>query len=251
MMRRIVRTAGILILLACGVLSAADIDGVSILNAVDKQRYFESDDFSAEIAMVREDPEDGIEKFVVRQFRRDSEEKFVFLFQEPPVRKGQGYLSIGDNLWFYDPESRKFSHTSMKEQFGGTDARNSDFGFSEMNEDYRVLSIEEGTLGKYDVYILDLEARHNEVTYPKQKIWVTRELYLVLKTEDYSATARLLRTSLFPSYARAGEQYVASKMIFIDRLVEGQKTTIALSNISLAPLPNTLFTKSYIERVNR
>ncbi len=250
-MKRISTIAGALMLLVCGALSAADVDGDKILNAIDGQRNFQNSDFSAEMTMVKEDPEEGIEKMVVQQFRRDSNDKFVFLFQEPKVRKGQGYLRIGDNLWFYDPESRKFSHTSMKEQFGGTDARNSDFGSSGMIDDYRTLSIEKATLGKYDVYILELEARHNEVTYPKQKIWVTRQRYLVLKTEDYSATDRLLRTSLFPSYARAGDQYVASKMIFIDRLLEGKKTTISLSKISLASLPDPLFTKSYIERVNR
>ena len=250
-MTRMSSTAGALMLWACSALAAADLESEKILDAIDRQRNFQNNDFSAEMTMVREDPEEGIEKMIVQQFRRDSDQKFVFLFQQPMVRKGQGYLRVGDNLWFYDPESRKFSHTSMKEQFGGTDARNSDFGSSGMNADYHVLSIEEGTLGKYAVYILELEAKHNEVTYPKQKIWVTRERYLVLKTEDYSATGRLLRTSLFPSYARAGDQYVASKMIFIDRLVQSKKTTVSVARISLAALPDSLFTKSYIERVNR
>ena len=239
------------LLMTAGVLFAADVDGETILAAIDSQRNFRDADFSSTVSMVREDPEEGIEKMVVQQFRRDSEDKLVFLFQQPAVKKGQGYLLIDDNLWFYDPESRKFSHTSMKEQFGGTDARNSDFGSSGMNVDYRVLSIEEGTLGKYNVYILDLEARHNEVTYPRQKIWVTSDRYLVLKTEDYSETGRLLRTSLFPNYAKAGDQYVASRMIFVDELVEGKKTSISLSEISLAKLPDSVFTKSYIERVNR
>ena len=232
-------------------LFAADVDGEQILSSIDSQRNFESSDFSAIVTMIQEDPEEGIEKMVVQQFRRDRDDKLVFLFQEPAVKRGQGYLLIDDNLWFYDPESRKFSHTSMKEQFGGTDARNSDFGSLSMNDDYRVLSLDEGKLGKYSVYILDLEARHNEVTYPRQKIWVTQDLYLVLKSEDYSETGRLLRTSLFPNYAKAGSKYVASRMIFVDELVEGKKTSISLSEISLVGLPDSVFTKSYVERVNR
>jgi hypothetical protein len=31
---------------------------------------------------------------------------------EPESQLGQGYLKVDDNLWFYDPESRKFSHSS-------------------------------------------------------------------------------------------------------------------------------------------
>ena len=249
-MKRKFRATLLLLCLSAGALFAADMDGDKILNAIDELRNFEDVDFSAVMSMVRED-EDGVEKMKVQQFRRDGEDKFVMLFLEPAVQKGQGYLRIDDNLWFYDPESRKFSHTSMKEQFGGTDARNSDFGASNMIDDYRILSVEEGTLGQYSVYILDLEAKHNEVTYPQQRIWVTRDRYLVLKTEDYSETGRLLRTSLYPNYAKAGDQYVASRMIFVDELVEGEKTSITLSEISLADLPDSVFTKSYIERVNR
>jgi outer membrane lipoprotein-sorting protein len=240
-----------LLMMGGGALIAADIDGVKILQAIDDQHNFYDSDFSSAMSMIQEDPEEGVEKMAVQQFRRDGEDKFVFLFLEPTVQKGQGYLRIDDNLWFYDPESRKFSHTSMKEQFGGTDARNSDFGVSTMIEDYNILSIEEGKLGKYDVYILDLDAKHNEVTYPKQKIWVTRDRYLVLKSENYSKTGRLLRTSLFPNYTRIGDQYIASRMIFVDQLVEGKKTSITLSEISLEPLPDSVFTKAYIERVNR
>ena len=238
-------------LFTAGDLIASDINGEEILRAIDKHRNFDDVDFSSVMTAIKEDPEEGVEKMEIQQFRRDSDDKFVLLFLEPAVKKGQGYLMINDNLWFYDPESRKFSHTSMKEHFGGTDAKNSDFGMSTMIEDYRILSINEGALGKYSVYILDLEAKHNEVTYPGQKVWVTREGFLVLKTEDYSETGRLLRTSLYPSYSKVGGRTVPSRMIFIDELVEGKKTSVSLSKISLALLPDSVFTKSYIERVNR
>ncbi len=58
----------------------------------------------------------------------DGEEKFLAIVMKPDIDKGTGYLGQGDNYWIYDPESRKFSHTSMKDSFGGSHARNSDFG---------------------------------------------------------------------------------------------------------------------------
>ena len=250
-MKRKTILSTLLLLAALAAAPALDIDGEGILKVIDEQSNFENRDFSSVMSMVREDPEDGVEKMTVQQFRRDREDKFVFLFLEPAVRKGQGYLRIDDNLWFYDPESRKFSHESMKEHMAGTDARNSDFGVSKLHDDYNVLSAVPGTLGKYEVYILDLAARHNEVTYPGRKIWVTRDTHLLLKSEDYSETGRLLRTTLIPNYARAGAQLVPSRVIFVDELVKGKKTSILLSEISLAPLPDSVFTKAYVERVNR
>ena len=226
-------------------------EGQAILDEIDFALNFDQDDFAAVMTMISEDPEAGVEKRVIQQYRRDSEEKFLMLFQEPVTQRGQGYLMIDDNLWFYDPESRKFSHTSMKEQFGESDARNSDFGESTFSEDYRVVSVTEGTLGKFEVYVMELEGLHNEVTYPGQKIWVTRDVHLVLKTEDYSANGRLMRTSYLPTYTQIGGKYMPAKMIFVDNLIEGKKTQMTITEISIDPLPDSLFTKAYVERVNR
>ena len=222
-----------------------------LLNQIDTAMNFNERDLSAVMTMISEDPDTGIEKRVIRQFRRDSEEKFLMLFQEPITQKGQGYLMIDDNLWFYDPESRKFSHTSMKEQFAQSDANNSDFGESSIADDYQVASVSEGTLGRFAVYVMSLKGTHNEVTYPNKKIWVTKDTNLVLKTEDSSINGRLMRTSYFPSYAKVGTTYMPTKMIFADNLIEGKKTQLTITDLSVDKLPDSLFTKSYVERVSR
>jgi outer membrane lipoprotein-sorting protein len=245
--------AGAVLLLSTTLLfGAISLDqGQQILSEIDQMSTFSGVDLAAEMSLVSEDPEEGIERSVVQQFRDDDQDKFLLLIKEPVIQKGQGYLMIDDNLWFYDPESRNFSHTSLKDQFNDSDANNSDFNSSSLTEDYEVTAIEEGRLGKYDVYIMEVEATNNEVTYPTMKMWVTRQNSLLLKSEDYSAGGRLMRTSLYPSYARAGGNVIPTKMIFIDELVEGKKTTINITNISVEDLPDSIFTKSYVERVNR
>ena len=40
-------------------------------------------------------------------------------------------------------------------------------------------------------------------------------------------------------------------MIFVDELVDGKKTQVSLKDLSIKDLPNSIFTKAYIERVNR
>ncbi len=234
--------------------SAAAIDlaeGQNILERIDFSMSFENVDFSSVMTMISEDPEKGVEKRVIQQYRRDSEDKFLLLIVEPVTQRGQGYLMIDDNLWFYDPESRKFSHTSLKEQFAESDANNSDFRQSSIAEDYKVTNVQEGTLGKFSVYILDLTATNNEVTYPNERIWVTRDTNLVLKSEDSSANGRLMRTSYFPNYTPIGEKYLPTKMIFVDNLINGRKTQITMTDISTERLSDSIFTKSYVERVSR
>ena len=243
-------------LVAAGILGgtslwAVDVDVQALLAEIDRQRTFNSQDLTAVMTMISEVPEDGGERTVLQQFRRDADDAFLILIRDPAVQRGQGYLRQGENLWFYDPESRKFSHTSLKEAFQGTDARNSDFGDVSFAEDYKVRTIEEGALGRYAVYVLDLQATSNEVTYPFLKAWVTQEGSLVLKTEDYSLTERLMRTSYYPRYVRVGDVVVPTEMIFVDELVEGKKTRISMSDLSDSVISDSVFTKAYVERANR
>ena len=251
-----IRRCATAFLMTAGLLSATaswavDIDVQALLAEIDRQRTFGDQDFTAVLTLVSEDPEEGVERTVAQQFRRDDDDAFLILIRDPAVQRGQGYLRQGDNLWFYDPDSRKFSHTSLKEAFQDTDARNSDFGDVKYAEDYTARTIEEGTLGKYAVYVLDLQATSDEVTYPFLKVWVTREGGLVLKTEDYSLTERLMRTSYYPRYARVGSAVVATEMIFVDELVEGKKTRISMTDLSAAAIPDSVFSKAYVERANR
>ena len=83
------------------------------------------------------------------------------------------------------------------------------------------------------------------------KMWVTKGTNLVLRTEEYSLTKRLMRSSLFPNYAKVGSGVIPTQMIFIDELVKGKKTQITISEISTNKLPDHVFTKAYVERVNR
>ena len=248
---RVGMISAVLLLLSLMCVNAVTLDLEAILSSIDRRRNFENTDFSAIMTMIQENAEDGVSKRVVQQFRRDGADQFLMLILEPEDRKGQGYLRVEDNMWMYDPISRKFSHTSLKERFENTDARHSDFRRSTTAEDYDIANVTEGKLGKYSVYILELEAKHEEVTFPFKTIYVTQNSNLVLKTEDYSLTERLMRTSLYPKYAKIGDQYVATTAIFIDELTEGSKTQINISEISVEKLPEYVFTKAYVERVNR
>ena len=223
----------------------------SLLVEIDRNTNMEEQDLSMVATMITESNEDGVDKNIIRMFRRDAKDQFLILFQEPENQRGQGYLQVDDTLWFYDPESRKFTHTSVKDSFDDSDANNSDFGEANWTEDYQVVSTNEGTLGRFEVFILDMEANHDEVTYPSMKIWVNKNPALVLKAEEYSLSGRLLRTSYFPNYTKVGDGFLATQLIFVDEVVQGDKTTISFERISTIELTDDVFSKSYVERVNK
>ena len=222
-----------------------------VLRNIDDNSNFENSDFSCTYTFVSEEP--GAERSVrqAKLFRRDRNDSMVIVILKPEVQRGQGYLQTGENMWFYDPESRKFTHTSVKDSFQETVARNGDFRRSAVSEDYRIESSADGTLGDYDVIIADLEAVSSDVPYPFLKLWIRKDNHIILKSEEFSLTRRLIRTGLFPKYAKVDDKYVPTLMLFVDALIEGKKTQITLKEISLKELSDSVFTKSYIERVNR
>ena len=152
-------------------------------------------------------------------FRRDEKKQFAMLVLLPEVNKGQGYLREDDNIWFYDPTSRKFSFSSIKENIQNSEAKNSDLTKRSLLEDYDVTSTKEGTVGKIPVWIMDLKAKTDEVSYERVVLHVRKDRTMLLKQEDYSVSGRLMRTSLFPKYVEISGRLVPSQMLIIDEQI--------------------------------
>jgi outer membrane lipoprotein-sorting protein len=232
-------------------LFAQSPDWHAILSKIDEMTNFGTIDFSAEITVVTTRPGEENEAIQARYFRRDSEEKFLILILKPEVQKGQGYLAVGDSLWFYDPENRKFAFSSLKDRFADSGANNEDFSSSRLSRDYTVQSWEEVQLGKFDTWAVVLTANSSSVPIAKLKLWIRRDNYLVLKQEEYSLTDRLLRTTAIPNYQIVNGRYIPVQMLTVDNVKVGEKTQITFKNPSVTRLPDSVFTKTYLERVNQ
>jgi outer membrane lipoprotein-sorting protein len=150
----------------------------------------------------------------------------------------------------YDPSSGNFSHSTMKENINSTDAKNSDFKKYTFAEDYDITKTEEGKLGAYDVWILSLTAKNNEVSYQKIRLTVRKDRSVPLKEEDFSVSDRLMRTTLFlPTYIQAGTKLIPAKIKMVDEINKGQQSVLTISDVAVAKLPDSTFTKAFLERV--
>jgi len=219
--------------------------------------YFDAD-FSAEYTILQERPGQSLSKTVAGIFRRDSKETYVMVIMEPQISKGQGYLKEGNTLWFYDPESRVFNTTSSTERFRNTNASNSDFTRSTLALDYKVVAGEDAVLGRFECRLLTLEAVSTEVTYPRMKIWISND-GLLRKSEDYSLSGQLLRTSAIPDYYRIDNSFIPRQILIVDALrgayingkFENEKTQITISKPSFRKVADSVFSKTFLETVNR
>ncbi len=243
--------------IAVSVLSAQS-DLQTRLKSIDELVTFDDTDISAEYKIVKRDPGGASSTTVATIFRRDKKEQFLILVLEPVIDKGKGYLKLGDNLWLYDPVGKSFTFTSAKERFQNSSARNSDFNRSNFSNDYKVVKSYPKKLGVWDCTVLELEAVNNQVSFPKVKLWVSED-NLIRKMEDYSLSGQLMRVTAVPKYQKVGEKWLPASIVFLDYLrskrinnrIEYERTTITIKNPSISKLPDSLFTKEYLERVNR
>jgi outer membrane lipoprotein-sorting protein len=242
---------------AVGAQSSGTTDFVALLRHADSLVTFMDSDFSALYTFVKDTPGQGISTKQAMVFRRDRDNTYLIVVVQPDEDKGKGYLKSGNNLWFYDPVSRRFTFTSSKERFQNLNARNSDFTRSNLAGDYRVVNASRQKLGRYDCWVLDLQAKSDDMTFPKTKIWID-EQGLVRKTEDYSFSGQHLRTVAFPVYQQVGTRYVPQTVVIQDELrgamINGtfvkEKTTYTISRPSLQRLPDATFTKAWLEHVS-
>jgi outer membrane lipoprotein-sorting protein len=229
-----------------------------LLAKVDSLVSYYGTDFSAEYTIVQEKPGQGLSTTVAGIFRRDSSETFVIVIMQPMINKGQGYLKQDKTLWFYDPESRRFNTTSNAERFQNTNARNSDFTRSTLAQDYKVTAGENAKSGRFDCRLMTLEAVTTEVTYPRMKVWVSSD-GLLRKSEDYSLSGQLLRTSAIPDYYQIGGRFVPKQILFVDALrgavIKGvfmnEKTQISIAKPSFGKVADSVFSKTFLETVNQ
>jgi outer membrane lipoprotein-sorting protein len=247
----------ILTLIYCFSSNLWAISDQELLANVDSLVSYYNTDFSAEYTIVQDKPGQSRVTTVTGVFRRDSKEQYVMIVMQPPISRGQGYLKEGKTLWFYDPESRRFNTTSSADRFQNTNARNSDFTRSTLAQDYKVVSGENTTLGRFKCRLLTLEAVTTDVTYPKMKVWVSDDS-LLRKTEDYSLSGQLLRTSAVSDYYNIDGRFVPRQILFVETLkgamINGtfanEKTQFTITKPSFNKVADSVFSKAFLENVS-
>jgi outer membrane lipoprotein-sorting protein len=229
-----------------------------VLKKVDSLASYYDTDFSAEYTIVQEKPGQPRSTTVAGVFRRDSLETYVIVIFQPAISRGQGYLKQGKTLWLYDPESRRFNSTSSSDRFQNTNARNSDFTRSTLAQDYRISGGEDAVLGRFNCRLLTLESITTDVTYPRMKIWVSED-GLIRKSEDYSLSGQLLRTTAIPDYFQTGGRFVPKRILFVDELrganINGvfvnERTQITITRPSFDKIADSVYSKTFLETVNK
>jgi hypothetical protein len=191
-------------------------------------------------------------------YRRDEDDKQMFLFTKPRSEAGKGYLRVDKNLWLYDPATGRWERRTERERIGGTDTRRGDLDESRLAEEYDARFEADEQLGKYDVHRILLEVKPGvDVAFPVVRIWVDKETLNVLKRQEMALSGKLMRTLYYPrwkkvySESKKADVWYPEEMRVYDEIEKGNATLILIREIDLRSLQANMFTKAWLESKSR
>ncbi len=191
-------------------------------------------------------------------YRRDADEKLMFLFMAPKSEAGKGYLRIDDNIWMYDPNVGKWERRTERERIGGTDSRRADFDQSKLAVEYTPTYLGADKLGKFDVHKLKLAVKAGrDVAWPIIELWVDQATGNVLKRQEFALSGKLMRTALYPKWhkvyseSKQADVWYPKQMYFYDEVEKGNQTIVSIKDIDLRGLDKNMFTKAWLESKSR
>jgi len=176
-------------------------------------------------------------------------ENSIVLTLEPASERGQMLLMKERDLWIFLPRVSQPVRLSMAQRLTGQVA-NGDVARANFTGDYNPSLAGAERIGTENFYVLDLAAVDRKVTYQRVRYWVRQKDYRPYKAEFYSVSGRLLKSCRYEDYRMLGGKLRPGRLVMTDALTKGSESTLMYSDLKLRELPDRIFTKEYMRRLD-
>jgi len=82
------------------------------------------------------------------------------------------------------------------------------------------------------------------------RYWVRRGDYRPYKAEFYSLSNRLLKSCRYDDFRPLAGKLRPARLVMTDALIKGAESTLQYSDMKLRQLPDQIFTKEYLRRLD-
>ena len=223
-----------------------DAKAKKIVEDADRIR-FPAEGFQVDVAIVTTGKDRSADERRYRVLSKGNENTVVMV-TEPASQRGQILLMRGHDLWIFLPNVSQPVRLSLSQRLTGQVA-NGDLARANFAGDYspKLLRTETIEGEKYDV--LELTAVDRSVTYQRVLYWVHDSNSAPYKAEFYSVSNRLLKTCTYGKYEKMLDRPRPTQLVMTDALHEGEKSVLDYSAMKLRDLPDKVFTKDYLKKL--
>ena len=175
-------------------------------------------------------------------------ENTVVMTTEPASERGQIMLMKGHDLWIFLPTVSQPVRLPLAQRLTGAVA-NGDLARANLAGDYKPQLLRTEKVDGEPMYVLELIAVDRSVTYHRVLYWVRQSNYWPHKAEFYSLSDRLLKTCLYQKFEGLAGRVRPTRLTMQDALRVGEESVLDYADMKLRDLPDKIFTKDYLKRL--
>jgi outer membrane lipoprotein-sorting protein len=159
---------------------------------------------------------------------------------------GQKVLRTEDEIYLFYPDASeliRLQGAALRQSMLGSDVSYEDMtGNRGYLETYDVSLAGREEIDGNPCYVLELEATSRDVAYPRQKVWVDTELYVMRRAEQYALSGRLLKVVEVQELMRQAGKVFPSHLTIRDQLKRDTRTEFILEEAEIGiDLPPRIF----------
>jgi len=208
---------------------------------------FPVESFEVAVTISTRGSDEPTEERKYRVFAKGQENTAV-MTTEPASERGQILLMKGRDLWLFVPKVSQPVRLSLAQRLTGLVA-NGDLARANLSGDYTAKLLRTEKIEGDSLYVLELTAVDRSITYHRVVYWVNQSSYRPYKAEFYSLSDLLVKTCLFQNYKSMAGIVRPTRLVMQNALVENEESVLEYSDMRLRDLPDRLFTKDYLKRL--
>lgn len=218
-------------------------------NIVEKadQIRFPRESFQVDVNIDTTAPDEPADMRKYRVLSKGNENSLVMI-TEPASERGQILLMKGRDLWIFMPEISQPVRLSLSQRLTGQVA-NGDLARANFASDYNAKILRVDTIEGEKYYVLELIGIDRSVTYHKVLYWVQQSNFRPYRAEFYSLSDRLLKTSRYENFKLLLGKQRPTRLVMEDALRKGEVSVLEYSAMELRDLPDKIFTKNYLKKL--
>ncbi len=153
------------------------------------------------------------------------------------AERGQKILRTEDELYLFYPDAEeliRMQGSMLRQSMLGSDISYEDMtGGKDRVSQYDIVLEGEEKVNGIDCYVLTMTARVRTVPYPKEKVWIDKETFIVWKAEYYTKSGRLLKEMETLRVEEIGGRMIAMESRISDKMKTDTETIMVINNIKI------------------
>ena len=225
---------------------AADLDATALVAAADAIRFpTEPCQVQVRVSSISTRGKNELHEYQVLQKGYDNSIVRTLL---PVSEKGQVMLLKGADLWVFLPQVSQPVRLPLSQRLTGQVA-NGDLARANFGGDYQATLVKEEDINGERYAQMELIASRRGVTYQRVLYWVSLKTHRPYKAEFYTVSKRLMKTGVYQNFIDMGGTLRPSRLVLSDALHKGEESVLEYSGLKTRAIPDKVFTKEFLRKL--